>query len=70
MTQDKNESIITPEVERYVPIKLVCQHFDICETTVRKLIKQGLPQIKVGQEYRFKISKVEVWLTQRNNRNG
>jgi len=61
MTQDKNESIITPMPEKYVPIKFVCQHFDICETTVRKLIKRGLPQIKVGQEYRFKISDVEEW---------
>lgn len=61
MTQDKKESIITQEAERYVPIKVVCQHFDICETTVRKLIKRGLPQIKVGQEYRFKISDVEEW---------
>jgi len=62
MTQDKKESIITPEAERYVPIKVVCQHFDISETTVRKLIKQGLPQIRIGIEYRFKISEVERWL--------
>ena len=62
MTQDKNESIITPELEKYVPIKVVCQHFDISETTVRKLIKLGLPQLRVGIEYRFKITDVERWL--------
>ena len=62
MTQDKNESNITPMPEKYVPIKVVCQHFDISETTVRKLIKKGLPQLRVGIEYRFKISDVERWL--------
>jgi excisionase family DNA binding protein len=64
MVQDKKDAENNLEMEKYVTIRTVCEHFAISEAFVRKMLKHGLPHIRAGVEYRLRLSEVERWMKQ------
>jgi hypothetical protein len=54
-------------LEPYVPIEVLAKHFTVSVTTVRAWVRQGLvpthTYIKIGNTYRFSLSKVVAALT-------
>lgn len=49
------------EKEKFVTLKQLCEHLDTTKPTVLKMIKKGLPNYKLNNDYRFKISEVEQY---------
>lgn len=62
MVQDKKDAENNQDLEKYVTIRTVCEHFAISEAFVRKMLKQGLPHLRAGIEYRLRLLEVERWL--------
>lgn len=56
--------------EKYVTPKELCSHFAFSDWFMRKCLKLGMPYLKVGRDYRFRISEVENWLKEQEKRNG
>ena len=56
--------------EPFVPIEEVAKHFSVSVSTVRAWLRQGMipthTYIKMGNTYRFSVSKVVDALTNRN----
>lgn len=54
-------------LEPYVPIEALAKHFTVSITTIRAWVRQGLipahTYVKVGNTYRFMLSKVVDSLT-------
>jgi excisionase family DNA binding protein len=42
--------------------KQLAEYLDCCDFTIRKLIKNGLPHIKLGKVYRFHEAEILRWL--------
>lgn len=57
--------------EPFVPIEKLAEHFTVSVSTVRAWVRQGLipkeTYIKIGNTYRFSISKVVDSLTRPSN---
>lgn len=57
--------------EPFVPIEELAKHFTVSVSTVRAWVRQGLipkeTYIKIGNTYRFSISKVVDSLTRSSN---
>ena len=57
-------------VERWYSMNEVCEHLaitrDTCLTWIEKL---GMPGVKVGRTWRFKISEIDEWMRSCNARN-
>ncbi len=52
--------------EKWVSITEISTHLGVSKDTVHKLIKtDGLPAKKLGKLWKFKISEVDQWLSQR-----
>jgi len=50
------------QMEPYVDLHKLLQHFSIARAKVEKLIREGMPILRIGKSRRFKISEVEEWL--------
>ena len=56
--------------EKYVTPKELCAHFAFSDWFMRKCLKQGIPYLKIGRDYRFRILEVENWLKEQEKKNG
>lgn len=51
------------EVERWVSLEDIAGHLDVSKDTIRAWIKKGtIPYHKVGRQYKFRVSEVDVWV--------
>ena len=51
------------EVERWYSIEEISNHLGVSKDTIRSYIKKGtIPFYKVGRQYKFKLSEVDVWV--------
>lgn len=49
-------------VELWVDAGSVMKYLSLPKSTFEKLIKQGMPLLRIGKVRRFKLSQVEKWL--------
>ena len=57
-------------VERWYSMNEVCKHLAITRDTCLTWIdKRGMPGVKVGRTWRFKISEIDEWMRFCNARN-
>lgn len=58
-------------VERWYSMNEVCEYLAITRDTCLTWIdKRGMPGVKVGRTWRFKISEIDEWMRSCNARNG
>lgn len=51
------------EVERWVSLENIATHLDVSKDTIRAWIKKNtIPYHKVGRQYKFRVSEVDVWV--------
>lgn len=51
-------------------IKEVSEYLKLAEKTIYKLVSQGeLPGFKVGGSWRFRMSEIERWIEDQENKN-
>ena len=51
------------EVERWYSLEEIANHLGVSKDTIRSYIKKGtIPFYKVGRQYKFKLSEVDVWV--------
>jgi len=48
--------------ESWVNALDVMKHLSLPKSTFEKLIKQGMPVLRIGKARRFKVSQVEKWI--------
>jgi hypothetical protein len=56
-------STIVTEPESWVSVHVLAAHFDQTEKWVRKYAPL-IPHVRVGRQYRFRISEADAWLQQ------
>lgn len=49
----------------YINLKQLSEKLNVHTNTVYRLVKEGMPHIKIGNEYRFDFDKVEKWLQEK-----
>lgn len=52
----------TKQMEPYVDLHKLLEHFSIARAKVEKLIREGMPILRIGKSRRFRLSEVEEWL--------
>jgi excisionase family DNA binding protein len=52
----------TKQMEPYVDLHKLLEHFSIARAKVEKLIREGMPMLRIGKSRRFRLSEVEEWL--------
>ena len=51
------------EVDRWVSLENIATHLDVSKDTIRAWIKKNtIPYHKVGRQYKFRVSEVDVWV--------
>jgi len=65
MGQDKKDAQNYASEEKYVTIRTISEYFAISQAFVRKMLKQGLPHLRAGIEYRLRVSEVERWMKEK-----
>ena len=51
------------EIERWYNLEEIANHLGVSKDTIRSYIKKGtIPYYKVGRQYKFKLSEVDVWV--------
>ncbi|MGN9173314.1 helix-turn-helix domain-containing protein [Lachnospiraceae bacterium HCP1S3_A8] len=51
------------EIERWYSLEEIANHLGVSKDTIRSYIKKGtIPFYKVGRQYKFKLSEVDVWV--------
>ena len=51
--------------KEYLTANEICEKLKISYTTLYRLVKKGLPYLKVGNQQRFVFEEVEQWLKER-----
>ena len=50
-------------IESWVTLQDVAQHLQVAEDSIHRWItKKGMPAVKAGRVWRFKLSEVDEWL--------
>ena len=63
--------MIKENIERWYSMNEVCEYLAITRDTCLTWIeKRGMPGVKVGRTWRFKISEIDEWMRSCNVRNG
>lgn len=52
--------------EPYTDLHEVLKYFHIARAKAERLIREGMPMLRIGKHRRFKISEIEEWLRNRN----
>lgn len=53
----------TMELERWYSLEEISKHLGVSKDTIRGWIKKDtIPYYKVGRQYKFKVSEVDVWI--------
>ena len=53
----------TMELERWYSLEELSKHLGVSKDTIRGWIKkETIPYYKVGRQYKFKVSEVDVWI--------
>ncbi len=50
-------------IEPWINVHVLAEHFDQSEKWIRKYAPL-IPHVRVGKQYRFKLSEAEAWLLQ------
>ena len=50
----------------YIKLSELKKNIKATSNTIYKLIKEGMPFIKVGKDYRFEMEEVDKWLKERS----
>ena len=51
------------EIERWYSMNEICEYLSITRDTCLSWIeKRGMPGVKVGRTWRFKISEIDEWM--------
>ena len=51
------------ELERWYSLEELSKHLGVSKDTIRGWIKkETIPYYKVGRQYKFKVSEVDVWI--------
>jgi len=50
----------------YITLKKLSVLLSLHPNTIYKLIADGMPNIKIGKNYRFNFEEVDLWLTERS----
>lgn len=56
----------TKQLEPYVDLHKVIEHFKVGRPMIEILIREGMPMLRIRKSRRFKLSEVEEWLKNRN----
>jgi excisionase family DNA binding protein len=56
------------EVVKYLNSGELCEVLNIHRNQLQRMIKQGIPHIRIGREYRFNLNDVLAWLKEQNER--
>ena len=57
------------KVERWVSMKYICDYLGVTRYTVFRWIKElEMPVRKVGGNWRFRVSEVEKWIEEKQER--
>lgn len=56
------------KMEMWVGPKVIQEYFQMSKGTFEKLFRRGMPCLRIGKSRRFKISEVEQWLKEQNER--
>ncbi len=51
------------ELRVYLSVKTAARYTDLSPSMIRKLLRQGLPSIRIGRAVRIRIHDLDVWLT-------
>ena len=52
--------------KQYLTVEEVAKRFDVNVTTIYRLVERGkLPAFKIGNQWRFRESRLEEWITDR-----
>lgn len=50
------------KIERWYSMNEIAEYLGITRDTVLAWIKNGMPGVKVGRTWKFKISEVDAWM--------
>ena len=51
------------DIERWYSLEEISNHLGVSKDTIRAWIrKETIPFYKVGRQYKFKVSEVDVWV--------
>mgnify|MGYP001278218470 CR=1 FL=1 len=57
-----NNAMIT-EKEKWVNLEEVAVHTGLSKDTIRNYIKRNvIPFYRIGKQYKFKISEIDIWI--------
>ena len=54
------------KIERWYSMNEIAEYLGITRDTVLAWIKNGMPGVKVGRTWKFKISEVDAWMRSNN----
>ena len=55
------------QVEKWVDIHELVEHFGLSKAKLEQLHSEGLPVLRIGKVRRYKITEVEAWLKERSS---
>lgn len=51
------------DTEKWVNLEEIAEHMGLSKDTIRNYIKkQQIPYYRIGKQYKFKISEIDVWI--------
>jgi excisionase family DNA binding protein len=54
---------MTNEPEKWVNLEEIAVHTGLSKDTIRNYIKKGvIPFYRIGKQYKFKISEIDLWV--------
>ena len=60
-----NVQMLNQETEHWVTLRDVATHVGVATDTLYRWIEQrGLPGVRAGRHWRFKLSEVDAWLSE------
>ena len=61
--------IIVEKIERWHSMNEVCEYLGITRDTCLSWIeKRGMPAVKIGRTWKFKISEIDDWMRKNGNK--
>lgn len=52
-------------IKKLMTKKEIAKYFDVCEMTIDRLTKKGMPRYKVGIKVMFDLDEVKLWMKER-----
>ena len=63
--------ILNEKLERWYSMNEVCEYLGVTRDTCLTWIeKRGMPAVKIGRTWKFKISEIDIWMKTNSSTSG